>query len=153
MQITDFLDQNRVDYQVFTHRPAYSSQHLAAEEHVSGMNVAKPVIVQADGEYYMCVLPACCKIDLEQLRLALNASEIHLADEQEMAELFPDCELGAEPPFGNLYGLRTLMDKSLRSDPYLLCQAGKHEQAIRIHLRDYQMLVQPQMIDFSYHLH
>jgi Ala-tRNA(Pro) deacylase len=153
MQITDYLEEKRVNYQICAHRPAFTSQQMAAEEHVPGMNVAKPVIVQADGKYYMCVLPACCKVDLDTLRRQLGAGEVELASEKEMAQLFPDCELGAEPPFGNMYGISTIMDKTLSRDEYLLFQAGKHDQAVRISLNDYETLVHPRVLDFSYHLH
>jgi Ala-tRNA(Pro) deacylase len=153
MQITDYLEEKRVNYQICAHRPAFTSQQMAAEEHVPGMNVAKPVIVQADGKYYMCVLPACCKVDLETLRSHLGAGEVELASEKDMSQLFPDCELGAEPPFGNMYGITTIMDKTLSHDKYLLFQAGKHDQAVRISLNDYETLVHPRVLDFSYHLH
>jgi len=153
MQITEYLDQKKVKYQVCSHRPAFTAQQIAAEEHVSGMDVAKPVIVQADGKYYMCVLPACCKVDLEMLRGHLRAGEVQLADEKEMAKLFPDCELGAEPPFGNLFNLPTIMDDTLGKDGFIVCQSGKHDQAVRINLQDYEKLVHPKVVHFSYHLH
>jgi len=153
MQVKEYLDQKKVKYQVCSHRPTFTAQQMAAEEHVPGMDVAKPVIIQADGKYYMCVLPACCKVDLEMLRSALDAGEIQLADEKEMAKLFPDCELGAEPPFGNLFNMPTLMDDTLGKDGFIVCQAGKHDQALRINLQDYEKLVHPQVMHFSYHLH
>ena len=153
MEIAEFLEKNSINYQVFSHRPAFTAQQMAAEEHVPGMNVAKPVIVQADGKYYMCVLPACCKVDLETLRSQLGAGEIQLAGEKELAKLFPDCELGAEPPFGNVYGLTTIMDKTLTDDQYLVFQSGSHDRAIRINRDDYEKLVHPRVLQFSYHLH
>ncbi len=153
MKITEYLDQRKVNYQIRSHRPVFSSQQMAAEEHEPGMNVAKPVIVQADGHYYMCVLPACCKVDLEELRRQLGAGEVELANERDMTRLFPECELGAEPPFGNLFGIPTLMDRELMNDEYLVFQAGKHDQAIRIKNTDYKNLVHPKVLQFSYHLH
>jgi Ala-tRNA(Pro) deacylase len=153
MQVKEYLDQQKVKYQVCSHRPTFTAQQMAAAEHVPGMDVAKPVIIQADGKYYMCVLPACCKVDLEMLRSALDVGEIQLADEKEMAKLFPDCELGAEPPFGNLFDMPTIMDDTLGKDGFIVCQAGKHDQALRINLQDYEKLVHPQVMHFSYHLH
>ena len=153
MQITEYLDQQNVHYQVCSHRPTFTAQHMAAEEHVPGMDVAKPVVVQADGKYIMCVLPACCKVDLHKLREQLGVREVHLASEKEMAQIFPDCELGAEPPFGPLFDIETIMDQTLGKDGYILCQAGTHEQAVRIELYDYQKLVNPRIMEFSYHLH
>jgi len=153
MQVMDFLTQKRVPYQVCSHRPVFTAQQMAAEEHVPGMNVAKTVVVRADGTYYMCVLPACCKVDLETLAEALKAKELHLASEQELGQLFPDCEVGAEPPFGELYGLQTLMDDSLGQDGYVVCPAGTHGQAVRLKLKDYQAMAHPRVLHFSYHLH
>ena len=153
MQITEYLDKNKVKYQVCSHRPTFTAQHMAAEEHVPGMDVAKPVLVQADGKYYMCVLPACCKVDLDKLSEQLGVKEVHLATEKEMAKIFPDCELGAEPPFGNMFDLETLMDKGLGEDGYVVCQAGTHEQAVRIELEDYKKLTNPRILEFCYHLH
>ena len=153
MQVTEYLDQKKIKYQVCSHRPTFTAQQMAAEEHVPGMDVAKPVIIQADGTYYMCVLPACCKVDLEMLRSALGAGEVHLVGEKEMAKLFPDCELGAEPPFGTLFDMPTLMDDTLGKDGFLVCQAGTHEKAIRLSLNDYEKLEKPKVMHFSYHLH
>jgi len=153
MQITNYLEQHNVHYQLRSHKPAFTAQQIAAEEHIPGMYVAKPVVVQADGKYYMCVLPACCKIDLNQLRGHLNAGEIQLANEKEMAKLFPDCEIGAEPPFGNMFNMTTLVDKSLEPDDYIVFQAGQHDQAVQIKMKDYKQLVSPKILNFSYHLH
>ena len=153
MDITAYLDQNRVHYQVSSHPPAFTAQKVAAEEHVPGMNVAKPVVVQVDGRYYMCVLPACCKVDLELLRSQLGAGEVELAREQEMEKLFPGCELGAEPPFGNIFGMQTLMDISLHEDDFLIFQGGRHDRAIKISRADYEALVKPRILCFGYHLH
>ncbi|MCF7958967.1 MAG: YbaK/EbsC family protein [Phycisphaerae bacterium] len=153
MHVTDYLKEHKVGYQLRSHRPTYTSQEMAAEEHVSGMNIAKPVIVQADGRYYMCVLPACCKVDLEALRSGLGAGEVQLADEREMAKLFPDCELGAEPPFGNMFDLATIMDETMVEGKFIVFQAGRHNQAIKVDMKDYQNLVRPRIMNFSYHLH
>jgi len=83
----------------------------------------------------------------------LGAGDVLLASEEEMAKLFPDCELGAEPPFGNMFGMITLMDVGLGKDGYLICPAGAHDRAVRIDLKDYENLVHPRIMEFSYHLH
>ena len=153
MDITNYLKEKNINYQVTSHKPAFTAQHLAAREHVPGIDVAKPVVVQADGTYYMCVLPACCKIDMDKLRGQLNASEIQLASEKEMAKLFPDCELGAEPPFGKMFGMATLMDEHLGKDGFLCFQIGAHDQAVRVKIEDYISLEHPKIMDFTYHLH
>jgi Ala-tRNA(Pro) deacylase len=150
MKVVEFLETNSAKYEVTRHQPTYSAQQMAAAEHVSVKEVAKPVLIKADGKYYMCVLPACCKVDLDALKQELRADQVALAGEDEMSKLFADCELGAEPPFGNLYGLETLMDESLEPDDQIVFQAGTHEQAIRMAILDYKELVSPQVLSFSY---
>ncbi len=150
MKVVEFLETNSAKYEVTRHQPTYSAQQMAAVEHVSGREVAKPVVVKADSKYYMCVLPACCKVDLDALKQELCADQVALAGEDEMSKLFADCELGAEPPFGNLYGLETLMDQSLEADEHIVFQGGTHEQAIKMATDDYKELVGPQVLSFSY---
>ena len=150
MKVVEFLETNSAKYEVTRHQPTYSAQQMAAAEHVSGREVAKPVLIKADGKYYMCVLAACCKVDLDALKKDLGAAQVALAGEDEMSKLFADCELGAEPPFGNLYGLETLMDESLQADEYIVFQGGTHEQAIRMAVLDYKELVSPRVLRFGY---
>jgi Ala-tRNA(Pro) deacylase len=130
------------------HHPAYTSVDLAVEEHVLSSQVAKPVIVFADGVYFVCVLPACYKIDFKILKDQLGVTDIRLASEDELLKLFSDCQLGAEPPLGNLYGLPTLMDKSLDFDRHIVFQAGTHDKAIRMSMKDFKELVCPHMMSF-----
>jgi Ala-tRNA(Pro) deacylase len=150
MRVTEFLDKSAVTYEVTEHQPAFSAQTMAAEEHEPGKYVAKPVIVKADNKYVMCVLSACHKIDLPALKSQLGAKSVELAKEKEMGKIFDDCELGAEPPFGNLYDLPTVMDKALESDDHITFQAGTHEKAIRMSMDDYRKLVAPKVLGFSY---
>ncbi len=152
MKVIDFLDSKGIHYELSQHRPTFTAQQMAAEEHVPGMTVAKPVVVRADKTYYLCVLPACCKIDLDALKEAVGAAEVALADEDEMAELFDDCTLGAEPPFGHLYGLDTLMDEILRDSSYVVFQGGTHELTIQMDMDDYVKAAQPKILSFSYHM-
>ena len=100
----------------------------------------------------MCVLSASYKIDLRALKKQLKAKSVELADEEQMGKLFADCELGAEPPFGNLYDMPTIMDKALENDDHITFQAGSHEKAIRMSMDDYRRLVAPQVLEFSYHI-
>jgi Ala-tRNA(Pro) deacylase len=151
MQVTEYLTKEGVEFETSEHRATFTAQQMAAEEHVSGMTVAKPVVIKANNNFYMCVLPACHKIDFDMLKEQLGAKQIDLADEKEMARIFGDCALGAEPPFGNLYHLETIMDQSLEDDNEIVFQAGTHEQAIRISMDDYKRLVQPKILAFSYH--
>ncbi|MBE0537764.1 MAG: YbaK/EbsC family protein [Phycisphaerae bacterium] len=151
MKVVDFLEEESAQYEVTQHRPTFTAQQMAAEEHVPGMFVAKPVVVRADSTYYLCVLPACCKIDLDALRVQLGVARVELAEESELAKLFPDCALGAEPPFGALYGLETIMDASLQEDEYIVFQAGTHEQALKMDVSEYRRLAEPKVLSFSYH--
>lgn len=148
----EFLEKSGVAYEVTEHKPAFTAQQVAAEEHEPGRYVAKPVIVRADGEYVMCVLPACFKIDLKTLKSQLKAKSVDLVEENEMGKLFPDCELGAEPPFGNLYDLPTVMDKALQKDDHIMFQAGAHDKAVKISMDDYRKLVKPKVLEFSYRM-
>jgi len=151
MELSDYLDSSGIDYEITEHPPVFTAQQMAAVEHEPGRFVAKPVIVRVDGEYMMCVLSACYKIDLGALKSQLGAESVELVDESEMGEMFPDCELGAEPPFGNLYDLPTIMDKALEKDDHITFQGGSHETAVRMLMADYRSLVEPKVLDFSYH--
>jgi Ala-tRNA(Pro) deacylase len=149
MEVKEFLRKSGARYETLRHSPVFSSQKMAQIEHEPGRYVAKPVIIKADGRFLMCVLPASCHVDLAKLKSQLAASFVELAQESEIAELFPDCDVGAEPPFGNLYKLPTLMDKTLEKDDHVLFQAGTHEDAIRISMADYRRLANPRILDFS----
>ena len=150
MKMIDFLNAESAKYEITQHSPTFTAQQMAAQEHIPGMEVAKPVVVKADDRYYMCVIPACRKVDWEALKGQLKAGCAELADESEMAGLFDDCALGAEPPFGNLYGLETLMDKTLEADEYIVFQGGTHDKAIRMEMSEYKRLVEPKILNFSY---
>lgn len=152
MKVMEYLNEKGVHYEMSQHRPTFSAQQMASEEHVPGMNVAKPVVINAAGTYYLCVLPACCKIDMDVLKKHLGVKDIKLADEDELMGIFGDCALGAEPPFGHLYGLETLVDQTILEDAYVIFQAGTHETAIQMDTDDYVKLADPQVLSFSYHM-
>jgi Ala-tRNA(Pro) deacylase len=150
MQVLDYLKQAKVKYEVKEHKPTFSAQQMAAAEHEPGKFVAKPVVVKVDGKYVMCVLAACCKVDLRALKEQLGAKSVDLAEEEEVGRLFGDCELGAEPPFGNLYDMPTIMDKALEADDHIVFQAGAHDKSVRIKMADYRNLVKPKVLEFSF---
>jgi len=152
MDIGNYLKEQGVTFQTFQHPPAYTAQEMAAEEHVSGNLVAKAVVVKADGKYALCALPASYKLDIGKVAKAMKAKTVKLVDERDMAKLFPDVEVGAEPPFGNLWNLPTLVDEHLAADQEIVFQAGTHRQAIRMRYADYQSLVKPQVADLAAHL-
>jgi Ala-tRNA(Pro) deacylase len=152
MKLQDYLKEQGAWFEPHEHPPAYTSQEMAAEEHVTGNAVAKPVTVKAGDKYVMCVLPASYKLDMDKVAKALKAKKVQLADEDEMSKLYPDAEVGAEPPFGNLYDLPTLLDERLTGAEEIVCQAGSHREAVRMKLADYQKLVQPQVADLAVHM-
>jgi len=152
MQVTEFLDKSGVSYEITEHEPTFTAQRMAAAAHEPGRYVAKPVIVKADGKYVMCVLSASHNIDLRALKSQLGAKKVTLAAEEEIGKIFGDCELGAQPPFGNLYDLPTVMDKALEKDDHIVFQAGTHEKAIKMSMNDYRKLVAPKVLEFSYHI-
>ncbi len=152
MRVIDFLDKSGVKYEVTEHPPVFTAQQMAAVEHEPGQYVAKPVIVNADGRYVMCVLPAPCKVDLRSLKEQLGARSVELAEESEIGRVFEDCELGAEPPFGNLYEIETIIDKALDADDHIVFQAGTHDKAVRMSMDDYRRLVKPKVLAFGYHV-
>ena len=143
MKLETFLKEGGFNFEKHTHPKTYTSQELAHEEHVSGYIVAKPVIVKGSTEYTMCVLPAPKHLDLTRVADVLMESEVRLATESEMAELFPDCELGAEPPVGSLFGMKTIMDTNLKDDDFLVMQAGTHTEAIKMRREDWERCCEP----------
>ena len=149
MNLPSFLDEHGVNYRLSHHPETYRSQDLAQIEHMSGRNVVKPVLVKADGQFVLCALPASYKVDLMELRDQLRAKEVYLADESQLRQCFPDCELGAEPPIGKIWGLPTLMDESLTADDMVMFQAGTHDQAVTMTLAEYRRVAQPEMAHFA----
>ena len=143
MNVQSYLDEMGVSYRLSQHPTAYTAQDLASVEHVPGRQVIKPVVVKADGRFVMCALPASYQVDLTALREQLQAKELCLADEQKLNELFPDCELGAEPPIGRMYNMPTLMDESLVADARVTFQAGTHRDAITMSLTINGAIVPP----------
>ena len=126
MDIGKYLRDQGISFETYEHPPAYTAQEVAAEEHVSGKMMAKAVVVQADGKYAICALPASYKLDMAKVAKVLKSKSARLADETEMAKLFPDVEVGAEPPFGNLWQMPTLVDSHLAADEEIVFQAGTH---------------------------
>ncbi|MGE0482152.1 MAG: aminoacyl-tRNA deacylase [Phycisphaerae bacterium] len=137
------LQQRKIPYQKHEHRTTFTSQGLAQVEHVSGYHVAKPVVVKGPTGFAMCVLPAPYRVDLERVAAILGESVVRLANETELSRLFPGCELGAEPPLGHLFGMRTIMDESLRHEDFIIMQAGLHTESVRIARQDYEAICRP----------
>lgn len=147
--LRDFLDRNQVRYVTITHSPAHTAQTIAASAHVSGRELAKTVMLKVDGAMIMAVLPAANLVDLELLREALGARHVELATEREFRDLFPDCELGAMPPFGGLYGLPQYMADLLAEQESIAFNAGNFRELIRLSMRDYERLAGAKTLHFA----
>ncbi len=151
-RLKDFLDENNIKYVTMVHSKAYTAQEIAAILHVPGKMFAKSVIVKADGNYIMAVLPATHRINMDLLKQVARAKEINLATEEEFESLFPKCEIGAMPPFGNLYDLPTYVDSSLTKDEDICFNATTHSEVIKMKYADYERLAQPIIGTFAEHL-
>jgi len=151
-KLKEFLDANHVKYICVRHSRAFTAQEIAAKTHIPGKEMAKTVILVIDGKQVMVVLPASYKIDLELLKEMTGAKHIAMPTEQRFIDLFPDCEAGAMPPFGNLYGMDVIVSESLAEDDYIAFNAGTHTEIIQLKYRDYEKLVKPKVIHFSVHL-
>ena len=144
-----FLDQENVKYTTITHSPAFTAQEIAAAAHIPGKQVAKTVIIKRDGEMAMAVLPASDKIEFMLLKGALGTDDVELATEEEFKALFPGCEVGAMPPFGNLYDMDVFVDARLAEDELIAFNAGTHTELIQMSYSDFARLVNPVVLHFS----
>ena len=147
-KLKEFLDSHSIKYVTITHSAAYTAQEVAASAHVPGKELAKTVMIKIDGEMAMAVLPAPHRVDFELLKAVASAGSIELADEAEFKDRFPECEIGAMPPFGNLYGMDVFVDGSLAEDKDISFNAGSHTELIRLSYRDFEELVSPKVGHF-----
>jgi Ala-tRNA(Pro) deacylase len=143
-RLKNVLNQNGIKYVTLKHSPAYTAQEIAAAAHIPGKELAETVILKLDGIFAMAVLPASCQIDFELLKDAFSATRVELATEDEFEKLFPNCEAGAMPPFGNLYGMHVYVAPELAEDEYIAFNAGSHSELIQMRYVDFEDLVQPQ---------
>lgn len=146
-RLTDLLDKEKVAYDVIAHYETFTSQETAATEHISGHMMAKVVMLKADGKDCMAVLPASKKLDLAKLRGILGARDLRMATETEFKSLFPDCQTGTMPPFGELYGIPCWMDSSLSMNPFIIFNGGSHTESIKMRYGDYARLAHPKMAE------
>jgi Ala-tRNA(Pro) deacylase len=144
-----YLDQQHVKYFVISHSRAFTAQGIASVAHISGKELAKTVIVKLDGDLAMAVLPASSQVDLLALKKAIGVRVAELASEPEFRQHFPDCETGAMPPFGNLYGIPVYVDESLAEDREIAFNAGSHYELIQLSYADFERLVEPVVLDFA----
>jgi Ala-tRNA(Pro) deacylase len=146
----DFLDRNRIAYAHTTHANAYRAREVAFAEHLLPYKLAKTVIFCGDGCYGMAVLPAHCKINLGEMATSLGLADVRLASEAELAKLFPESEVGAMPPFGNLFNLPVYVDERLAYEKFIVFSAGTHRDAIHMLFADYLRLADPLIRRFAY---
>jgi Ala-tRNA(Pro) deacylase len=148
-RMEQYLRENGAGFEVMTHSQAYTMQEVAAALHVPGKQVAKVVMVKADGEMTMLVLPAPYRLDFAKVRATLDAKKVNLAEEEDFVDLFPDCETGAMPPFGSLYDLPVYVEQSLAEEEDIVFRIGSHRETMKVAYADYARLVQPQVAEFA----
>ena len=144
-----YLDDNNVKYVTIKHSSAYTSQEIAAIVHIPGKDLAKTVIIKINGKMAMAVLPASYKVSFDDLKDTLGVKEARLAYEQEFIDKFPDCEVGAMPPFGNIYGMDVYVAESLAEKEEIAFNACSHIELIKMNFSDFERLVKPKRIKFS----
>ena len=147
--VIDYLARNSVQYEVIEHAPAFSAHEVAVVSHLPDKDLAKTLIVNADGKFCMVLMPADHRMDDHMLHDLLKAKHVHLASEEDLKQIFPDCEIGAMPPFGNLYALPVYADKTLAADEEIVFNACSHTKSIRLKMNDFIRLVKPVVAEFS----
>jgi len=148
-KLKSYLDENKVKYLTIKHSSAYTAQEIAALAHVPGKDLAKTVIIKINGKMAMAVLPASYKVSFDELKKTLGIDEVRLAYEQEFIDKFPDCEAGAMPPFGNIYGMEVFVADSLAEDEEIAFNACSHTELMKMKYSDFEKLVKPKRIKFS----
>ncbi|HHT9120022.1 MAG TPA: aminoacyl-tRNA deacylase [Candidatus Hypogeohydataceae bacterium YC41] len=150
--LKEFLDKSKVPYKLSTHQEVYTAQEVAHSLHVKGQYLAKVVMIKSKDKLVMTVLPASHKVNIEKIKTLLKDPETRLATEAEFKTAFPDCDVGAMPPIGHLYGLELYADKALTQDPEIIFQAGSHVETIRMKYSDWEKLAKPKIAEFAGHL-
>ena len=148
-KLKEYLDKQGIRYVTIIHSPAYTAQEVAASAHIPGKEMAKTVMVKIDEQMAMLVLPANRKVILQDVRELLGVDRAKLATEDEFKGLFPDCEIGAMPPFGNLYGMEVYVAPSLAEDEEIVFNAGSHTELMKMSFSDFTRLVKPQILAFT----
>ena len=148
-RLKDFLDEKGVKYVSISHSPAFTAQEIAASAHIPGKELAKTVMVKLDGTMAMAVLPASLAVDFDLLKKAAGAKKAELAGEAEFLDLFPECEAGAMPPFGNLYDMAVYADEGLAEDEQIAFNAGSHKELVRLAYKDFERVVEPTVASFA----
>lgn len=151
-QLKEILDSEKISYEILRHAEAYTAMEIAGALRMPGKVVAKTVIVKADGQTVMCVLPATHMLDFEKFKKIVNAEKVELMHEGEIARLFPQFEVGAEPPFGHLSQMVVYVDKHLAENEEILINAGTHTDIVKLSWNDFLKLANPIIGDFGRHI-
>jgi Ala-tRNA(Pro) deacylase len=146
-RLHEVLDSAGVAYEVTTHDEAFAAHEVAHAEHVTGWDVAKPIMLKIGDELAMIVVPGPVDVDLDKVRTVLGGADVRLASEPEFEDTFPDCELGAHPPFGNLYDVPVFLDETMRAREQMICRDGSHTETVTIATSDFLSLVAPEIVD------
>jgi Ala-tRNA(Pro) deacylase len=149
LKLVEFLDRHRVRYTKINHSHAFTAQEVAQASHVPGHEMAKTVMVLLDGKLAMAVLPASFNVDLDHLRELTKARKVQLATESQFQRAFPDCEVGAMPPFGNLWNIPVYAASALKNNQRIAFNAGTHRQVVQLAYEDFERLVKPHILDFA----
>ena len=147
--IREYLDSQNIKYTTIEHSAVYTAQEIAASAHVPGRQLAKTVMVKIDGKMAMAVLPAPSRVDFKRMKKATGARKVDLASEQEFKDLFPDCDVGAMPPFGHLYGIEVIVDESLTEQITIGFCGDTHTELIRMSYEDFEALAKPRVLEFA----
>lgn len=148
-RIKEFLDSQGIKYYVITHSMAFTAQEIAASVHISGYELAKTVIIRVKNKLAMAVLPATYKVNFKQLAKVVGTEDIALAHEQEFQFRFPECEVGAMPPFGNLWNMDVYVAEKLARNSDIVFNAGSHTELIRMSFADFERLVKPKVLSYA----
>ena len=151
-KIRELLERENVGYEVLEHSLAYTALEVAEAQHIPGHQVIKSVVVNADGNWILCVLPATHKIDFEKLNQTFSFEDTFLANEGRVAGLFPGCDVGAMPPFGSLAGIKVYVDSDLKENETVAFNAGTHTDLLKIRFKDFMRIENPILGDFSVHI-
>lgn len=147
-----YLEAKNVPFEILQHPVAYTASEIAGSRHIPGKIMIKCVLIKADDAFILCVLPAIHLVDFDKLKKITQAKELDLASEEEIGKIFPEYEIGAEPPFGNLHGLKVYADEMLQENEEIVFNAGTHTDLVKMQLKDFLHLAQPILANFGRHV-
>jgi len=151
-KVQEYLKKEKVGYQPIEHSKLFTAAEIAGDQHIPGKKMVKTVIVKADKDFIMCLVAATHHLDLNKFKKIVKAKEVRLATEEEMKTLFPECEVGSEPPFGKLYNLNVFADSTLEQDDEVAFNAGSHTDLIKMRFEEFQRVINPKFVEMGVHI-